>query len=163
MDTQAPNSLQHELRQKRPFKSDAQEAAISILRTADDVRRVLGAAVEPAGITLQQYNVLRVLRGSHPEPLPTLEIAERLIERTPGITRLIDRLEEKGLVQRERSDEDRRLVFCSITEAGRTLLGTLDAAVDAADAEAAGPLDADELRTLTSLLARVRQGIAGGY
>jgi DNA-binding MarR family transcriptional regulator len=94
--------LLKELRQTRPFPSAADEAAVAILRTADRIKRRLSAVVAPEGITLQQYNVLRILAGSHPDPLPTLEIAERMIEQTPAITGLLDRLEHKGLARRER-------------------------------------------------------------
>lgn len=150
--------LQRELQQRRPFRSPAQEAAIAMLRTADVVRRRLAAAVEPAGITLAQYNVLRVLRGSNPTPLATYEIAERLIEQTPGVTRLLDRLESQGWVSRTRCTEDRRLVHCRITEDGLALLARLDAEVDAADEAAVGALSNDDVAVLVRLLGHVRQG-----
>lgn len=151
-------SLREEIKQGKPFRGPAEEATIAILRTADVVRRRLGAVIETRGITLQQYNVLRILRGSHPDPLPTLEIGERLIEQAPGITRLLDRLEAKGLVRRERSEEDRRLVHTSIEEAGLELLAELDDAVDRADREAMGSLSPEDLTRLTALLARIRRG-----
>src|SRR5437867_4356503 len=97
-----PSAIERELKQTRPFPSRRQEAAVALLRTADRLRHLLTRWLEPAGITAQQYNVLRILRGALPGPLPTLEIAERMIERTPGITRLLDRLEAKRLVGRER-------------------------------------------------------------
>jgi MarR family transcriptional regulator, organic hydroperoxide resistance regulator len=151
-------ALQREIKQTRGFTSPAQEATIAVLRTADVVRRQLAAVMEPAGITLQQYNVLRILRGARPEPLPTLEIGERLIERMPGITRLLDRLEEKGLVRRERSVEDRRCVYCHITDRGLELLAELDDPVDRADEQAVSELGPDETRRLIALLERVRLG-----
>jgi MarR family transcriptional regulator, organic hydroperoxide resistance regulator len=151
--------LQRELRQTRAFRSPEQESAIAILRTADALRRFLSAVIEPYGVTLQQYNVLRILRGSHPSPLPTLEIGERLIERTPGITRLIDRLEEKGLVGRERRRDDRRQVHCRITPEGLVLLDRLDAPVDEADAAALGGLEPQQIDTLLDLLERVRSRV----
>ncbi len=150
-------TLQAEIKQGRPFRGPAEEATIAILRTADVVRRRLSGVIEPKGITLQQYNVLRILRGSHPEPLPTLEIGERLIEQTPGITRLLDRLESKGFVRRERSEEDRRLVLTHIEKPGLALLADLDEAVDRADGEAVGTLDAHEIAQLTAILERVRR------
>lgn len=148
--------LQNEIRQNRPFRSDGQEAAIAILRTADVLRQRFAAVVEAEGITTQQYNVLRILRGAHPEPLPTLELGERLIERMPGITRLLDRLEAKGLVTRERSAGDRRQVHCRITAAGMRLLARLDAPMDQADDDVVAGLSARELATLTRLLEKVR-------
>jgi MarR family 2-MHQ and catechol resistance regulon transcriptional repressor len=147
----------HGKHQKRDFRSRDQEATLDILRTADAVRAHLGATVEPHGITFQQYNVLRILRAEDPEPLATLEIAERLIERMPGITRLLDRLESRRWVRRERSGEDRRLVYCWITAGGRTLLEGLDAAMDRADRAPVRDLSPAELETLIGLLARVRR------
>src|SRR5258706_12493191 len=93
-----PRTIIEELKQTKPFPSKRQEAAVALLRTADVIRRLFGAVVEPKGITVQQYNVLRILRGAGEPGLPTLDIAERMIETTPGITRLIDRLETKKLV-----------------------------------------------------------------
>lgn len=156
MEARRPRRLRDELRQTRAFRSEAQEATIAILRTAEVVRRHLTAVIEPHGITLQQFNVLRILRGTHPAPLPTLEIANRLIERTPGVTRLLDRLEEKGLVRRDRWREDRRLVHCSITPAGLALLEALDESADRADEAPMRELDAGEVSTLVRLLERVR-------
>jgi MarR family transcriptional regulator, organic hydroperoxide resistance regulator len=151
------SALQREIKQPRPFRSRAEEVTIAILRTADVVRRRLTACVEPHGITLQQYNVLRILRGSFPEPLPTLEIGERLIEQMPGVTRLLDRLEEKGLVRRARSSEDRRLVHCWITTGGLELLGELDPVMDQADQEIGQALLEEELEALIELLGGVRR------
>lgn len=153
------SSLQGELKQTRPFRSKAQEASIALLRTADRVRRSIARVFEPTGITFQQYNVLRILRGAHPEPLPTLEIRHRLIEEAPGITRLVDRLEELGLIARARCADDRRLVHCRITEEGLALLARLDPAVDAADDGSMKNLDADELQALIDALAVVRRSV----
>jgi DNA-binding MarR family transcriptional regulator len=150
------STLQQEIRQRPPFRTEAQEATISILRTADIVRRRLAAVVEPHGITFQQYNVLRILRGARPGRLSTQEIGERLIEQTPGVTRLLDRLEAKALVSRERSPDDRRLVHSNITRAGLELLSRMDAAMDAADDAAVAALSESQVRTLIRLLERVR-------
>src|SRR5262249_35367113 len=111
----SPSAIVREIKQTRPFPSQRQEGAVALMRTADQLRHLLTRYLEPAGITAQQYNVLRILRGANPERLPTLEIAERMIERTPGITRLLDRLEAKQLVHRERCPSDRRQVLCGIT------------------------------------------------
>ncbi|HNZ95783.1 MAG TPA: MarR family transcriptional regulator [Thermoanaerobaculia bacterium] len=138
--TSRQSQIQRELRQTRPFRSPAHEAVVSLLRTADVVRRRLGAVVEPHGITIQQYNVLRILRGAGEAGLPTLEIAERMIERTPGITRLLDRLERKEQVVRWRPAADRRQVLCRLTPAGAALLAALD-----------GPLQATQEALLASL------------
>ena len=150
--------IQRELKQRRPF-TPAQEAVVSLLRTVEIVRRHLAAQIEPHGITLQQYNVLRILRGAGADGLPTLEIADRMIEQAPGITRLLDRLERKALVRRERCAADRRQVLCWITPAGADLLGGLDAAVEAADAAVVADLDDQERRHLVTLLDKVRAGL----
>jgi DNA-binding MarR family transcriptional regulator len=118
--------LQKELRQNKPFPSAAHEGAVGLMRTADVVRRQGAAILEPRGITVQQYNVLRILRGAGEEGLPTLEVAARMIEQTPGITRLLDRLEAKGLVKRQRCPKDRRQHLCWITPAGTSLLEELE-------------------------------------
>ncbi len=104
-------------------------AVLAILRAADTLRRRGMALLAPYGLTPQQFNVLRILRGARPDGLCTLTIAERMIEQTPGITRLIDRLEQKKLVVRVRSDDDRRQVWCRITPAGLQLLARLDTPV----------------------------------
>jgi DNA-binding MarR family transcriptional regulator len=148
--------LQREIRQSKPFRSTSHEAAVGLLRTADVLRRRIAAVVAPSGITPQQYNVLRILRGAGPAGLPTLEIAERMIEETPGITRLVDRLEARGLVVRERSDEDRRVVACRITPAGGKLLAGLDAPMDAADAAAFANVSAADQKRLIRILDAVR-------
>jgi DNA-binding MarR family transcriptional regulator len=152
-------SIAREIKQTRPFPSAAQEAAVALLRTADVVNRLLDTAIEREGITGQQYNVLRILRGAGDKGLPTLEIAERMIEETPGITRLIDRLETKKLVSRERCATDRRQVFCRITAAGLALLARLDEPVRARSDQALRNLSKKDVAQLIELLDRTREGI----
>jgi DNA-binding MarR family transcriptional regulator len=156
--SQPTSAVQREIRQRRPFPSRAQECVVGLLRTAEVLRRALLRVVEPHGITVQQYNVLRILRGAGPEGLPTLEIGARMIEQTPGITRLLDRLENKGLVRRRRCPEDRRQVLCFATPAALRLVDTLDAPMDRADREALSALQVAELDALVGLLDRVRAG-----
>jgi DNA-binding MarR family transcriptional regulator len=151
-----PSSIVRELKQQKPFPSKAEEAAVTLLRTADVLRRLIGTVIEPHGITGQQYNVLRILRGAGERGLPTLEIAERMIESTPGITRLIDRLETKKLVARERCLTDRRQVFCRITASGLSLLSALDTPILEATDTALGILKNTELASLIDLLDRTR-------
>ena len=148
--------LQREIRQRKPFRSPAHEALVGLLRTTDRVRRTLAGVVEPRGLTLQQYNVLRILRGSRPRGLPTLEIAARMVEHAPGITRLLDRLEAKTLVRRRRDADDRRQVMCQITPAGLKLLAGLDAGLQRADESTLGGLSRRDLRHLIALLDRIR-------
>jgi DNA-binding MarR family transcriptional regulator len=119
----------------------------------------VSAVVEPHGITLQQYNVLRILRGAGERGLPTLEIADRMVEQTPGITRLIDRLETKKLVVRERCKTDRRQVFCRITAGGLALLARIDVPLRDAEDLALSPLTGRQLAHLNNLLDLVRNGL----
>lgn len=157
-DMAAPRagSLAAEIKQTRPFTSPAAEATIALLKTADKVRRHFTRVVQQEGVTLQQYNVLRILRGAKGTPLCVLEIQERLIEETPGVSRLLDRLVAKRLVRRERAVEDRRLLECFITDEGLKLLARLDRAVERADTALAGHLSPRQLATLIELLALVR-------
>ena len=143
--------------QKQPenFRSREQQATLGLLRTADAVKRSLAQVVEPHGITPQQYNVLRILRGAGPDGLPTLTIGERMVEQTPGVTRLVDRLERKGLVARTPCPKDRRRVFCRITEKGLELLTELDEPVNRWDAQAVAALAPADLASLIGLLDRV--------
>lgn len=111
---------------------------------------------EQHDITNQQYNVLRILRGAGPGGLPTLDIAERMIEQTPGITRLLDKLESKKLVRRERPSDDRRQVLCYITQAGLSLLRKLDAPLTEQARQALRALAPPELDALIRLLTLIR-------
>jgi DNA-binding MarR family transcriptional regulator len=151
------SALQAEVHQTRPFRSPAEEASLSILRTAAVVRRAIIKVVEPsAGLTLAQYNVLRILRGAGPGGLPTLVVRDRLLEDAPGITRLLDKLEVAAYVRRERSTPDRRQVICYITPKGLALLKRLDLAVSAAQETGGAGLKAGEIKLLIALLAKVR-------
>ena len=132
-------------------------AYVSLLRTTDRLKAYFETLVAPFDITGQQYNVLRILRGAEPEGLPTLTIAERMIERTPGITRMIDRLETKELVRRENWPDDRRCVYCRITEKGLNLLELLDEPVEEADRVVFRGLNETELEQLTALLEKARK------
>jgi DNA-binding MarR family transcriptional regulator len=152
--------LRDEIKQTRPFSSPSSEAVVSILRTAAVVQRHLSQVVEASGITIQQYNVLRILRGAGTVGLPTLAIRDRMIEEAAGITRLLDKLETAGFVVRERSTPDRRQVLCHITPTGLRLLTQLDEPVDAANERAITMLDDSEKATLTELLGAVRAGLS---
>ena len=143
--------------QKHRLPSQVQTAYITLLSTADKIRTFFETLCAPFDITGQQYNVLRILRGAEPDGLPTLTIAERMIERTPGITRMIDRLEAKGLVVREIRPNDRRYVHCRITEKGSNLLELLDEPVEEANHAAFRGLSKAELGQLVALLEKSRQ------
>lgn len=138
------------------FRTREQRATVGLLRTADAVRRQLSRVIEPHGITLQQFNVLRILRGAGEKGLPTLTVGERMIEQTPGVTRLVDRLEKKNLVRRVPCPEDRRRVYCQITPGGLELLAVLDEPVGRADFAAVSALEAADIDGLISALDRIR-------
>jgi MarR family transcriptional regulator, organic hydroperoxide resistance regulator len=149
-------TLGEEIRQNKPFASPAHEAILALNRTSDMLQRRFTQLVEPHGISLQQYNVLRILRGAGQEGTPTLEIADRMIEKTPGITRLLDKLEAKHLVRRKRCPEDRRQVLCWITDAGQRLLADLDRPMLESGTGAMESLTVAEQRALISSLEKVR-------
>ena len=153
-------SVAEELQQTRPFATSAEEALVSVLRSAAVIRRVLGQRIDPFGISPAQYNVLRILRGAGAEGLPTLAVRDRLIEEAPGITRLIDKLESAKLVRRDRTGKDRRTVRCHITPAGLALLGQADEHVRGVQSLIAEgiPDEADRLM-LVELLARLRAAV----
>ena len=138
------------------FRSREQQATLGLLRTADAVKRSLAQVIEPHGITPQQYNVLRILREAGPDGLPTLTIGERMVEQTPGVTRLVDRLERKGLAARTPCPNDRRRVFCRITKKGLELLTELDDPVNRWDAQTVSALAPADLTSLIGLLDRLR-------
>ncbi len=144
------------LKQSKPFHSDGQEALMTLVTVSEKVHRPFQDLFAGQDLTSQQYNVLRILRGAGKDGLQTLEIASRMVERTPGITRLIDRLVKKGLVKRTRSPEDRRQVWCSISSEGRAILRKLDGPINKLDANAFDPLSGDEVRQLIRLLDKVR-------
>ena len=148
--------LKDEIRQTKPFGSLEQEAHLSIERTAAVLSHAMAEALKAQGVTSTQYNVLRILRGAWDEGLCRGEVRDRLVSQVPDVTRLLDRLEAAGLVERERGTEDRRYVTTRITAEGQALLDRLDAPVDALHRDLLGHLDDGELRTLIALLAKVR-------
>src|SRR6476646_5940662 len=155
-DEDDDGGIQAEIVQRRPFHSLKAEVAVSILRTAALIERHFAQVVARTGVTVQQYNVLRILRGAGTEGLPTLVIRDRMIHAAPGITRLLDKLETAGLARRERTSPDRRQVFCFITQQGLEVLETLDEETRQADEMAVGNLDEMEQRQLIKLLEGVR-------
>jgi DNA-binding MarR family transcriptional regulator len=151
--------LRDEIRQTRPFASLEQEAFLSLGRTWAVLDHAFSEALKPHGITPTQYNVLRILRGAGEKGLCRAEVMERMISKVPDATRLLDRMESSGLIQRERDSSDRRYVTTRITAAGQRLLTALDDPVLALHREHLGVLDEDQLRSLVALLGRVRAGV----
>ena len=154
-----PTDLRTEIKQGRPFHSLEQEAQLNIERTAAILAHAFADAIKPYGITPTQYNVLRILRGAGEEGLCRNDVRDRLISQVPDVTRLLDRLEETGLVMRERDTTDRRLVTTRITTAGLRLLEQLDEPTVETHRKFLGHMTRAQLRTLIELLSLARERI----
>ncbi len=156
MDPSAP-TVAAAIRQTKPFASRRQEGALALILASEALRGRFAKLLAANGdLTMQQYNVLRILAGAGTNGLPTLSIVERMIESTPGITRLIDRLETKAYVSRGRSPEDRRQVVCRIAPKGAAKLKALQPVVDEVDRDALSGLSDSEVETLIRLTNKVR-------
>jgi DNA-binding MarR family transcriptional regulator len=153
----ALGNIADEIHQTRPFSSAAEEAVVTLVATANRVRERIAQPIARAGITPQQYNVLRILRGAEPNGLCRNDLRDRMLTRMPDVTRLLDRMEAAGLVSRERSEEDRRLVTTRITARGGRLLERLEAPVAEEHRRRFHGLDEQHLATLIDLLGRVRE------
>ena len=138
------------------FDSLAQEVYLGLWRTYDRLRALEDELFARFELTAQQYNVLRLLRAARPDPVPTLTLADRLISRAPDITRMIDRLEERGLVARDRGAEDRRVVRVRITDAGLELLAEVGGPLADCHARQLGHLSDADLKRLSALLREAR-------
>lgn len=146
-----------EIKQKRPFRTPEDEAFVSVLRTAEGFLWREVELLKPYEITLSQYNVLRILRGAEPDGLICREIGERMIARDPDVTKLLDRLEARGLVARERQENDRRVIVVRITREGLDLVKAIDAPVLKMTEDILSHLGERKLRTLIRLLEEARE------
>jgi DNA-binding MarR family transcriptional regulator len=155
-----PRGLQAELKQKIPFTSREQEAYLSLLRTSDALQAQVEAQFKRFGLTSTQYNALRILRGAGPEGLPCREIGERMITHDPDITRLLNRLEDRGFVERTRARHDRRVIYGKIAAAGLKLLREMDAPIEKYGREMLRHVGQERLKQLIELLELVRGGKA---
>lgn len=153
-----PLSLQQELKQTRPFATLEEEALLSIQRTAAVLGRAMAETLKPHDLSAAQYNVLRILRGAGDAGLCRYEVGDRLVSPVPDVTRLLDRLEARGLVARARDTADRRQSRARITEDGLRVLETLDGALPQRQRAVLGHVPAADLRALIGLLAAVRSG-----
>jgi DNA-binding MarR family transcriptional regulator len=147
------------LRELRKKHSLEHATFLNLLQAANELTQGVAELLKPAGLTPTQYNVLRVLRGAGEEPLTCGEMGERLIARDPDVTRLLDRLERNGLISRERSEEDRRVVVTRITEKGRRLVDRLDEPVSQLHRDQLGHLGKEKLAALAELLEEAREGV----
>jgi DNA-binding MarR family transcriptional regulator len=149
--------LQHELKKKRAFDLLEEEAALNIVRTSDQIQIRLARLLREYGLTSPtQYNILRILRGEG-KPLPILEIASRMITVVPGITGLIDRLEQAGFVKRLRCEKDRRVIYVALTDHGVKTLTDLDKPLVALHRKLTGHLSQGDLKDLIRLLEKLRE------
>jgi DNA-binding MarR family transcriptional regulator len=154
-----PRGLQAELKQKIPFTSREQEAYLSLLRTADALQAQVESKLKDFGLTGTQYNALRILRGAGPGGLPCQEIGGRMITRDPDVTRLLNRLEDRGFVERTRAKHDRRVIYGKITIAGLKLLRSMDAPIEEYGREMLRHVGQEKLKQLIELLELVRQKV----
>ncbi|MEM8487454.1 MAG: MarR family transcriptional regulator [Bacteroidota bacterium] len=152
------SKLQKDLKKSKPFELQHQEVIISILRTNELFQYRFGQLFRKFGLSQPQYNILRILRGAG-EQLPSLEIASRMINVVPSITNLIDKLERKGLVQRERSEKDRRVWFVGLTAEGLALTNEMDESNLNMHIELVGHLSEQERTQLLELLEKARQSV----
>src|SRR3954471_7244270 len=153
--------LQQELKKRRPFDSPQEEATLNIARPADRFGIRFSRLFREYGLTSSQYNVLRILRGEG-KPLPILEVAGRTVTVVPGITGLVDRLEQAGWVRRERCPDDRRVIFVAITEAAAELLARLDGPVKELHRKLFAHMAKAELESLIGLLEKAREQAGTG-
>ena len=151
-----PGKIQEEIKQSKPFASRQGEAILNIQRTADLLERKIGDLLKPHGLTSRQYNVLRILRGAGKCGASCKEIGSRMVTADPDVTRLIDRMEVRGLVTRGRAEQDRRVVAIHVTESGLALLASLDKPVDELGISSMSALSVEEVDQLIGLLERLR-------
>jgi DNA-binding MarR family transcriptional regulator len=150
-------SIQSEIRQTKPFSNLEDEALVALELTADRLQWRFSEMLKPHGLSPTQYNALRILRGAKDEGRSCSEIAERMVNRDPDITRLVDRLERRGLVVRSREDRDRRVITTRITHAGLELLEALNRPVEEFNHTMLSHLGKQQLRVLIKLLEAARE------
>lgn len=151
--------LMAELKQNKPFESIRDEAFINIIRTAGVLMRKHTEFLKDYELTPSQFNVLRILRGAEPDGLICREIGERMVAFDPDVTKLLDRLEARNLIGRERQQKDRRVIIVRISEAGLDLLKTLDRPLLQCTDQLLGHMDEEKIRTLNELVEEARENI----
>ncbi|HEX5871286.1 MAG TPA: MarR family transcriptional regulator [Longimicrobium sp.] len=150
--------IQAELKQSRPIGSLEEEAYLNVQRTSNTLSQGIAELLRSHDLTPAQYNVLRILRGAGEDGLTASDIAGRMISRDPDVTRLVDRLEKRGLVDRWRCSHDRRVVWTRLSPAGRALIDPLDAPLDALHRRLLSHMAPEKLQTLIALLEEARDG-----
>jgi DNA-binding MarR family transcriptional regulator len=149
--------LQAELKQTRPFALIEEEALLNIIRTAEVVQHSTAGFLKEFDLSPVQYNVLRILRGAEPSGAACSQIGERLLTRDPDITRLLDRMESRRLIARERSNEDRRVVITRISKEGLTLLSSIDRPLEVLIGSRMAKFGRNALAGMIADLERVRE------
>lgn len=150
--------LSSEIKQTKPFPTLETEVVLNLVRTTDQLTRVITETLKPVDLSMTQYNVLRILKGAGEPGLACSEIAERMVSRDPDITRLLDRLEKRGLVRRARSVEDRRVVNVQITRDGVKLVEKIETPILEAGKKQLAHMGDKRLRELIDLLELARSG-----
>jgi DNA-binding MarR family transcriptional regulator len=148
--------LQNELKQRKPFASLEEEVHLNVMRTAELLWWGVNETLKEAGLTPTQYNALRILRGAGREGISCSQISERMVTKDSDITRLLDRLETRGLISRERESVDRRIITARITDEGLRLVAELDRPIADCHRRQLGHLGEKRLATLSRLLEEAR-------
>lgn len=156
-----PSRLQQEIRQTKPFANLESEAYLSLVRLEQVLSDAVRELLKTADLSMPQYNALRILRGAGETGLACREIGERLVHRVPDVTRLLDRLESRGLVERQRETGDRRVVRVRITPDGLDLIRPLDEPVANIHVKNLGHLDRDRLQVFIDLIDEIRNAPTG--
>ena len=154
-----PGKLEKEIRQTKAIRLLEEEAALNIIRTADILTIKAMDVLKPYGISPTQYNVLRILRGAGAAGATCKDVASRMVTRDPDITRLMDRLEKRGLLTRDRAKEDRRFVTTRLTADGLNMVNGLDGPVEQMHRKLLGNMTAEQLRTMIGLLEEARSAV----
>jgi DNA-binding MarR family transcriptional regulator len=156
MRSKAPG-IQEEIKQTKPFESLEEELVVALVRTADQLQRRTSKIMKEYEVSPTQYNALRILRGGGEKGLPCSEIGERMISHDPDITRLLDRLVKRGLVERHREESDRRVIRTRITPAGLELLKKMDRPMHELPRRMFGDIGESKLQSLLRMLTLIRQ------
>lgn len=151
------SKLQNELKQGKPFRSLEEEIVLNVARTAEYLAGAISNVLKAADLTVTQYNVLRILRGAGAEGLTCSEISDRMVTKESDVTRLLDRVENRGFISRERPANNRRIVLARITDEGLRVLEELDDPVDELNRNLVGHLSEEKQKTLNELLEAMRK------
>ncbi len=151
--------IEDEIKQTKPFRNVEEQFFITLARTTEVLSHPVEQTIQQAGITGTQYNALRILAGAGEKGLPCFEVGERMVNRVPDVTRLLDRLEKNGYVRRERSKENRRKVFAFITKDGLSVLEKLDKPLQDTMKKVFGKSSKKRLKEFIELMDELREGL----